>query len=402
MKFKHYYIAELLSEISMGPFGSNIKKECFVDSGIPVLNGSNLTDVAMNDDAFRYVTKEKADSLGRANARRGDVVVTHRGTLGQISFIPKDSMYDRYVISQSQFRFRCNEKVIPEYLVYYFHTRKGQHDLLSNASQVGVPALARATTTFQQLEIDLPEIEEQRKIVEILEDIRRKIELNKEINLNLLEQVLTLYRNKFVDTANNERVICRADEYFDISIGKTPPRKEPQWFSTNPQDVTWVSISDMGTCGLYISSSSEQLTKQAVERHNVKVVPDNTVLLSFKLTVGRIAITNGEMTTNEAIAHFKTDKKEINEYLYCYLKCFNYQTMGSTSSIATAVNSKIIKGMPFVVPTYDELEEFHGFAAPMFAKIKANQIETDNLTALRDTLLPKLMSGELDVSNIDI
>lgn len=353
MKFKHYYIAELLSEISMGPFGSNIKKECFVDSGIPVLNGSNLTDVAMNDDAFRYVTKEKADSLGRANAQRGDVVVTHRGTLGQISFIPKDSMYDRYVISQSQFRFRCNEKVIPEYLVYYFHTRKGQHDLLSNASQVGVPALARATTTFQQLEIDLPEIEEQRKIVEILEDIRRKIELNKEINKNLLEQVLTLYRNKFVDTANNERAICRADEYFDISIGKTPPRKEPQWFSTNPQDVTWVSISDMGTCGLYISSSSEQLTKQAVERHNVKVVPDNTVLLSFKLTVGRIAITNGKMTTNEAIAHFKTDKKEINEYLYCYLKCFNYQTMGSTSSIATAVNSKIIKGMPFVVPTND-------------------------------------------------
>ena len=214
--------------------------------------------------------------------------------------------------------------------------------------------------------------------------------------------MLTLYRNKFVDTANNERAICRVDEYFDISIGKTPPRKEPQWFSTNPQDVTWVSISDMGICGLYISSSSEQLTKQAVERHNVKVVPDNTVLLSFKLTVGRIAITNGEMTTNEAIAHFKTDKKEINEYLYCYLKCFNYQTMGSTSSIATAVNSKIIKGMPFVVPTNDELEEFHGFAAPMFAKIKANQIETDNLTALRDTLLPKLMSGELDVSDIDI
>lgn len=252
------------------------------------------------------------------------------------------------------------------------------------------------------LDIELPPIEEQRKIGGLLKAIDDKIELNNAINNNLLEQVLTLYRNKFVDTTNNKRAICRADEYFDISIGKTPPRKEPQWFSTNPQDVTWVSISDMGTCGLYISSSSEQLTKQAVERHNVKVVPDNTVLLSFKLTVGRIAITNGEMTTNEAIAHFKTDKKEINEYLYCYLKCFNYQTMGSTSSIATAVNSKIIKGMPFVVPTNDELEEFHGFAAPMFAKIKANQIETDNLTALRDTLLPKLMSGELDVSDIEI
>lgn len=185
MKFKHYRIADLLDEISMGPFGSNIKKECFVSSGVPVFNGSNLTDVAMNDDAFRYVTEEKADSLGKANAHRGDVVVTHRGTLGQISFIPDTSLYDRYVISQSQFRFRCNEKVLPEYLTYYFHTRKGQHDLLSNASQVGVPALARATTTFQQLEVDIPDLDEQRKIIGLLENIREKIELNKKINENL-------------------------------------------------------------------------------------------------------------------------------------------------------------------------------------------------------------------------
>lgn len=157
----------------------------------------------------------------------------------------------------------------------------------------------------------------------------------------------------------------------------------------------------MGNCGLYISNSSEQLTLEAVQKHNVKIVPDNTVLLSFKLTVGRVAITNGEMTTNEAIAHFKTDKKEINEYLYCYLKTFNYQTMGSTSSIATAVNSKIIKGMPFVIPTYEEIIEFHSVAAPMFEKIKANQLENANLVSLRDALLPKLMSGDIDVSEVN-
>lgn len=251
-------------------------------------------------------------------------------------------------------------------------------------------------------ELPIPQIDEQKKIAFLLAGIDEKIKTNESINKNLLEQVLALYRNKFVNIPNTNRKTCRADEYFDISIGKTPPRKEPQWFSTNPQDVTWVSISDMGTCGLYISNSSEQLTKEAVDRYNVKVVPDNTVLLSFKLTVGRIAITNGEMATNEAIAHFKTDKKEINEYLYCYLKCFNYQTMGSTSSIATAVNSKIIKGMPFVVPTDDELIDFHSVVAPMFAKIKANQTESEKLTAVRDTLLPKLMSGELDVSDIEL
>lgn len=292
-----------------------------------------------------------------------------------------------------------NENTDPLFLYYLLKYNKDKIEGMGS----GTTFKEVSGNTMKNIVVSVPTDKKvQKRISSMLGSIDDKIEENERINNNLLEQVLTLYRNRFVDTVNDERRICRADEYFDISIGKTPPRKEPQWFSTNPQDVTWVSISDMGTCGLYISSSSEQLTREAVDRHNVKVVPDNTVLLSFKLTVGRIAITNGEMTTNEAIAHFKTDKKEINEYLYCYLKCFNYQTMGSTSSIATAVNSKIIKGMPFVVPTDNELKEFHDLAAPMFANIKANQIETDNLVALRDTLLPKLMSGELDVSDIDL
>ena len=178
-------IKDLISEISMGPFGSNIKVECFVDDGIPVLNGSNLDGYVLKEDSFRYVTEEKADSLGRANAHRGDVVITHRGTLGQIVFIPQNSQYDRYVISQSQFRVKCNDRIMPEYLVYFFHTRLGQHKLLSNASQVGVPALARASTTFQEIEIDVPDLESQKRIVAVLETIRQKEETNKAINENL-------------------------------------------------------------------------------------------------------------------------------------------------------------------------------------------------------------------------
>ena len=115
-----------------------------------------------------------------------------------------------------------------------------------------------------------------------------------------------------------------------------------------------------------------------------------------------MAITDGAMTTNEAIAHFKTDKSEITEYLYCYLKGFNYQTMGSTSSIATAVNSKIIKAMPFIIPTDDEMAEFHAFAAPAFAMIKANQRESARLSELRDSLLPRLMNSEIDVCDIQL
>ena len=350
----------------------------------------NMQDLKSVDDvkAKEYLLKPNDIVFARTGASTGRNYF-YDGTDGEF-------VYAGFLIKFSI----DEEKVNPKYIKYYCQSK--QYKDWINSFNTGSTRGNINAQTLGQMPIPLLERKNQDVLVDVLSSIDEKIKQNDAINNNLLEQVQTLYRNRFVDTVNNERRICRADEYFDISIGKTPPRKEPQWFSTNPQDVTWVSISDMGTCGLYISSSSEQLTKEAVDRHNVKIVPDNTVLLSFKLTVGRIAITNGEMTTNEAIAHFKTDKKEINEYLYCYLKCFNYQTMGSTSSIATAVNSKIIKGMPFVVPTDDELMDFHSVAAPMFAKIKANQTESENLTAVRDTLLPKLMSGELDVSDIDL
>ena len=381
MKFKFQEIVDVT-------MGQSPKSEYYNTDGkgYPFLQGNRTF-------GFKHPTFDTYTTVMTKPAKAGDVLMSVRAPVGDLNITPVDMCLGRGVCS---LRMKNGNQSFLYYMMKYYVPH-----LLKKESGTVFGSVNRSD--INGLEVDIPEDEQiQRRIARYLEMIDEKIELNNAINNNLLEQVLTLYRNKFVDTANNERAICRADEYFDISIGKTPPRKEPQWFSTNPQDVTWVSISDMGTRGLYISSSSEQLTKQAVERHNVKVVPDNTVLLSFKLTVGRIAITNGEMTTNEAIAHFKTDKKEINEYLYCYLKCFNYQTMGSTSSIATAVNSKIIKGMPFVVPTDDELIDFHSVAAPMFAKIKSNQTESEKLTAVRDTLLPKLMSGELDVSDIDL
>lgn len=381
-----------------GPFGSALKRRDMLETGIPVYEQQHAI---YSSRTFRFfISPAKAIEMNRFAVEENDLIISCSGTVGMVSLIQKND--PKGIISQALLLLRANPKIIdPVFLKYFFKSQEGYNSIISRSSG-SVQVNISKREVIESIPIPLPPIDVQKKIAAILSALDEKIATNREINNNLLEQVLTLYRNRFVDTVNNERRICRADEYFDISIGKTPPRKEPQWFSTNLQDVTWVSISDMGTCGLYISSSSEQLTREAVDRHNVKIVPDNTVLLSFKLTVGRIAITNGEMTTNEAIAHFKTDKKEINEYLYCYLKCFNYQTMGSTSSIATAVNSKIIKGMPFVVPTDDELIDFHSVAAPMFAEIKANQIESENLTAVRDTLLPKLISGELDVSNIDI
>ena len=359
------------------------------------LNGRRTLEL---NSSFEFVDDETQKTISRYIVDNGDIVLSIVGTIGLLAIIGKS--LDKANLTENCVKLTSLSGIDRDFLYYFLKSSFGQQEITRGT--VGAVQAKLPIKNIQDITIPLPDEFAQRKIAAILSSLDEKIEANQKINDNLQQQVMALYRKMFIESTNAARRECRADEYFDISIGKTPPRKEPQWFSENSADRVWVSISDMGSCGLFIANSSEYLTHEAVEKFNVKVVPDNTVLLSFKLTVGRIAITDGEMTTNEAIAHFKTNKPEVNEYLFCYLKDFNYQTMGSTSSIATAVNSKIIKGMPFVVPTDGELEAFHGFAGPVFAMIKSNQRENSRLAALRDTLLPKLMSGELDVSDIQL
>ena len=417
-EWKEYKISDVIDEISMGPFGSNIKVDNFIDSGVPVLNGSNLQGFKLNEYSFNYVSQEKADSLGKANAHKGDVVITHRGTLGQIVYIPEDSKYEQYVISQSQFRVKLNQKLIrPDFFVYFFHTRLGQHRIMMNASQVGVPALARPTSTFKDVLVPVPKMEVQNKIMEILKSLDDKIEVNRRINDNLEQQAQALYKSWFVDFEpfkDGEFVeselgmipkgwkVEEAQDIFEINIGKTPPRKESEWFTESKEDNVWVSIADMGSCGVFISDSSEYLTDEAIKRFNVQMVEKDSVLLSFKLTVGRVAIADTRLTTNEAIARFILPDKCYREFLYLYLKQYKYGNLGSTSSIATAVNSKTIKGMKLIVSPKDIIESFSKNTRPLFEQIRVLQQESRRLATLRDTLLPKLMSGELKVNEIEI
>ena len=372
-------------------------KEAYIDSGISLIRSQNVLDFDFSYDGLAHINEQQANKLNNVIVESGDVLLNITGdSVARVCVVDDGVLPAR--VNQHVAIVRANtEIVLGSYLLYFLQMLK---PYLLQIAAGGATRNALTKGMIEELEVEVPTINEQERIVSIIDDLQMKIKQNKAINENLLQQVQALYREMFVNTQNESRKECRADECFDIAIGKTPPRKEHQWFTSNPDDVTWVSISDMGNCGPYISKSSEQLTQEAVDKFNIRVIPDNTVLLSFKLTVGRIAITHGEMTTNEAIAHFKTDKTYINEYLYCYLKNFNYQTLGSTSSIATAVNSKVIKAMPFIVPTDDEIAQFHDVAGPIFARILNNQLENDSLAKLRDNLLPKLMSGELDVSEL--
>lgn len=403
---------ELLSNMSFVPFGDLLleplkngltKPKAVRGDGVKMIGmgeifaNSRIGAISMS----RVPVTEK--ELSNNCIKNGDILFARQSLAlegaGKCSIVI--DVTEKTVFESHLIRARIDSsKANPYFVYYYFNSYVGKEHIKTIVEQVAAAGIRGSDLV--RLKVPCPDLETQDRIAAILSALDEKIATNREINDNLEQQAMAIYRQMFVETNNDARRECRADEYFDISIGKTPPRKEAQWFSMNPTDCIWVSISDMGRCGMYIADSSEYLTHESVDKFNIKVVPDNTVLLSFKLTVGRVAITDGAMVTNEAIAHFKTDKLEINEYLYCYLKDFNYQTMGSTSSIATAVNSKIIKAMPFVVPTDAELVSFHSATAPMFEMIKTRQRENTRLAELRDSLLPKLMSGEIDVSDVQI
>ena len=402
MGYETCRIADLIDEIAMGPFGSNIKVSCFVDSGVPVLNGSNLEGFSLSEKTFRYVTREKADSLNKANAHRGDIVITHRGTLGQIVFIPQDSKYDRYVISQSQFRVRCNDKVLPEYLVYYFHTPIGQHKLLSNASQVGVPALARPSSTFQQIEVVLPELSIQKRVVEIISTIQKKIANNQELNDNLEQQAQSYFQELFVDNADPEWAIGTISDLGTIVGGSTPSKAKPEYYTES--GIAWITPKDLSiNKSKFVSHGENDITELGLKNSSAAIMPEGTVLFSSRAPIGYIAIAAGEVTTNQGFKSVVPKPEIGTPFVYFFLKNTLPVIEGMASgSTFKEVSGSTMKNVPAVIPDAETLAKFSDFCAPIFAQQRILEEQNQSLATLRDNLLPKLMSGEIDVSTVQL
>ena len=378
MRFETLPISELIDEISMGPFGSNIKVECFVDEGIPVLNGSNLEGYELKEDSFRYVTEEKADSLNKANAYRGDIVITHRGTLGQIVFIPQTSKYDRYVISQSQFRVRCNHMILPEYMVYYFHQ------------------------TFQKIEIEIPDIPSQKRIIAILQTIHDKIAINTKINENLEQQAQALYRQVFVNADDNQSATI-ADISLNVTDGVHNTVKD------DPEgNYLLLSCKNIKGGSLSIGSSERHINKETFDKLRKRTqLAKGDILISSVGTIGETLMLNTEPKNYEfqrSVAMIKPDTKIVSSaYVYESLLYKKAELINAAhGAVQQCLFISDICEFPIDIPSKVKLDMFNSAVIPMFDIITAKYEENQRLAALRDTLLPKLMSGELDVSQVQI
>lgn len=407
MEWKEVRLGEV-ADVQTGPFGSQLHKENYVNKGTPIVTVEHLGNKWFTSQNLPMVSDEDKLRLAKYCSQEGDVIFSRVGSVDRCSYVSKE--YSGWLFSGRCLRVRPRSGINPEYL-YYFLTNEGTKQYIRNIA-VGATMPSINTKLLNEVPITIPSLDDQRRIASILSSLDQKIELNNKINADLEEMAQAIFKNWFVDFepfkdgkfVDSELgmipegwKVGRADDFYQINIGKTPPRKEHKWFSNNPADKIWVSIANMGNSGIFISDSSEYLTKEAVDRHNIIMVPRNTILLSFKLTVGRVAIADKELTTNEAIARFILSDDKYMEYLYLYLKKYDYNSLGSTSSIATAVNSKTIKGMQMLQPSDKIIDAFHIQVNPIFEKIRSLTKESSRLSLLRDTLLPRLMSGELEV-----
>lgn len=374
---KEIELSTAITDIAAGPFGSNLKVECFVPSGFPIIDGANLKGYKVTDNITKFVTEEKARSLSRSIAHRGDVIVTISGTIGQIAYIPEDSLYDEYLCSQRQFRVSFDSSMVyVPYLVFYFHTFEGQNKILSFANQTGVPALSQPLKNFKIIRLCLPSLQEQRRIASIVETINDKIENNIKINDNLQQQAQAIYSSMFIDNPDPAWSHGHLSDLITVKYGKDHKK-----------------LAD----GIYPVYGSGGIMRY-VER---PLYNKESVLIPRKGTLNNVMYVNQPFWSVDTMFYTEMKLPNVAKFVYHFVKAKDLASMNAGSAVPS-MTTDILNAMEVVIPSASALEEFESLVAPMYEAMEANDVQSKALSQIRDTLLPKLMSGEIDVSDVQL
>lgn len=397
---KEIELSTAITDIAAGPFGSNLKVECFVPSGFPIIDGANLKGYKVTDNITKFVTEEKARSLSRSIAHRGDVIVTISGTIGQIAYIPEDSLYDEYLCSQRQFRVSFDSSMVyVPYLVFYFHTFEGQNKILSFANQTGVPALSQPLKNFKKIRLCLPSLQEQRRIASIVETINDKIENNIKINDNLYEMVNAYYTSLFKDVECEMTTIGNYAER--IYSGGTPATSNAAYWGGT---FGWFSSGE--TRNRFVISTEKSITQTGIDNSSTKLASKHDIVMASAgqgFTRGQTSMLLIDTYVNQSVIVIHADRN-ILPYLFWNLanRYEELRAISDSSSIRGSLTTKMIAAFEIPLANNDVIQTFSDFAWAVIPQIENNLLENERLAALRDSLLPKLMSGEIDVSAVQL
>ncbi len=435
-------IDDVAEKIAMGPFGSSIKVETFVPAGIPVISGQHLQGSRLDDTRYNFISIEHADRLANANVQRGDVIFTHAGNIGQVALIPNNSKYDRYVISQRQFYLRCNvKKIIPEFITYFFKTREGQHRLLANTSSSGVPSIAQPVSYLKTILVPAPPLSEQKAIAHILSTLDDKIELNRKMNQTFEDIAQVVFKSWFVDfdpvrakvegrdTGLPEYIsVLFPDSFEDSELGQVPLgwnimplgeltnlTKGVSYRSSEltESDTALVTLKSFARGGGYRPEGLKSFS--GAYKANQVVTPGEVVVACTDVTqaaevVGRPAMVRPSSNYETLVASLDTliirpkDERLTSAFLYCLcgLNIFTAHTYAHTTGTTVLhLASNAVPSFRLALPSPNLVQAFNKIAVLLLTKIQNAEQESETLANLHDSLLPKLVSGELRVQDVE-
>ena len=373
---------DVLGSVLEVKYGKDHKK--LADGQYPVYGSGGL---------MRYVDSKLYDGPS--------ILIPRKGTLNNIMFV--ESPF--WTVDTMFWSIINTDKVDPKFLFYSICKR----DFASMNVGSAVPSMT--VNILNDIQISYPKnIEDQRRIASILSSLDRKIELNNKINADLEEMAQAIFKNWFVDFepfkdgkfVDSELgmipegwKVGRLDEIADVVGGSTPSKAKPEYYTQ--KGIAWLTPKDLSNHpAVYTSRGEIDITEEGYNSTSTKLMPKGTILFTSRAPIGYISIAQNDICTNQG---FKSvvPKKAGTCFLYCFLKYVTPEIENkSTGSTFKEASGSLMKSLQVIMPEKKVFEDFETIVSPLFTRIESLEKENSRLSLLRDTLIPRLVSGELE------
>jgi type I restriction enzyme S subunit len=413
------------SAISIGPFGSRMKSECYVDSGVPVVMGSNISDGKHPAGDFVFVTEAKAAELKSSEVREGDLVFPHRGAIGRVALIPPNT---RMILSSSLMKLTPNqEKCCSDFLLYFFRSNRGVHELLKNASTVGTPGIGQPLSSLKRIPLEVPPLGEQKAIAHILGTLDDKIKLNRKTNETLEAMAKALFKSWFVDfDPVRAKVEGRPtglpteisdlfpDSFEDSELGEIPSGWEVKALDDVAHFLNGLALqkfpSQAGEPTLPVikiaqlkkgdTSGADRCSTAVPDEY---VIRDGDVLFSWSGSLAVDIWCGGEGALNQHL--FKVTSKTYQKwFVYQWVKHhlpeFQVIAQGKATTMGHIQRHHLSEANA-LVPKTSLLSAMDSAFTPLLERAFGLRRQSRELSLIRDALLPKLISGEIRIPDAE-
>jgi type I restriction enzyme, S subunit len=372
--------------VKAGPFGSSITKSQYVSSGYKVYGQEQVIrgDYLYGD---YFISARKYRELESCAVRPGDILLSLVGTLGKLLEIPDEA--PQGVINPRLLRLSLDrQRILPRFLKYLFES-EGVQTRLERQAQGGTMGVLNASV-FQRFRIALPPLKEQRAIATALSDVDALLEAldrligkKRDIKQATMQQLLTAQTR--LPGFNDEWQMVRLGDVCEVSIGRTPSRLNQAFWG---RGYTWLSIADLQS--KVVSESKEQITDLAAS--TMSIIPKGTLLMSFKLSIGRLCFAGCDLFTNEAICAFR--KLEAHPaFLYYALSRVDFALYGKQAVKGYTLNKESLKIVEVPFPSGAEQTAIATVLSDMDAELEALQLRRAKTAALKQAMMQELLTG---------